>query len=122
MLEAEAQGTLARSKNRFGDRDEPMDDNRCAYCGEPATTRDHIPPKKLFPQPWTDDLITVPACSACNNCSSSDDEYFIWMVTVSAKAIGQEADKARQQRTMMPTSDRRRRMATQIVNTFVPVD
>jgi hypothetical protein len=78
-------------------------------------SRDHIPPRKLFPQPWTDDLITVAACGDCNNQSSADDEYFIWMVTMSAKAVGHEAVKARQQRLSMHASDRRRRMATNVL-------
>jgi hypothetical protein len=85
-------------------------------------SRDHIPPRKLFPQPWTDDLITVAACSACNNQSSADDEYFIWMVTVSAKAVGSEAAKAREQRFSMPASDRRRRMATNVLKAKTPIE
>jgi hypothetical protein len=90
-------------------------DLRCAYCGAPATTRDHIPPKKLFPQPWTDDLITVPACGTCNNCSSSDDEHFIWMMTISVKAVGEHADNARKQRFSTPTTPRRQRMAANVL-------
>lgn len=47
----------------------------CVYCGDPATTEDHVPPKSLFP-PDTEGLITVPACLNCNNTSSQDDEFF----------------------------------------------
>ena len=47
----------------------------CIYCGNLATTRDHIPPKNLFRNPCSD-LITVPACGQCNNLESKDDEYF----------------------------------------------
>ena len=68
----------------------------CAYCGNLATTRDHVPPQNLFPQPWTNDLITVPACKRCNNYPSRDDEYFIWVLTL--EGAGPEADKAREQR------------------------
>lgn len=39
----------------------------------PATTHDHVPPKGLF-KGLEAQLITVPACSICNNGSSSDDE------------------------------------------------
>ena len=44
------------------------------YCPAPATTQDHIPPKGMFAKgtpckPW------VPACLACNNGASLDDEY-----------------------------------------------
>lgn len=46
----------------------------CVLCANrPATTRDHVPPKGLF-KGLKIQLITVPACSNCNNGSSSDDE------------------------------------------------
>ncbi len=47
----------------------------CAICGGPeGTTRDHIPPKSIFPRPLPEDLITVPACVECNNGASAHDE------------------------------------------------
>lgn len=49
----------------------------CAYCGEYGpTSRDHVPPKNLFPKPRTADLITVPACERCHSGSSKNDDYF----------------------------------------------
>ena len=48
----------------------------CYLCGAPATTRDHIPPLGVFPEPRPTDLITVPACCACNRDSSLHDQYF----------------------------------------------
>lgn len=54
----------------------------CAYCGEPATSRDHVPPKNLF-----DDrtgVITVPACNTHNNKRSGLDERFREFVLLSA--------------------------------------
>lgn len=48
----------------------------CAICGcEEATTRDHVPPKGIFPRPRPA-LITVPACDDCNRGSSKLDETF----------------------------------------------
>jgi hypothetical protein len=48
----------------------------CSICGvREATTRDHIPPKAIFPKPRPT-LITVPACQKCNLGSSRDDENF----------------------------------------------
>ena len=41
------------------------DYSKCAYCGHPATSKDHVPPKCIFPRE-RDDLITVPACNAHN--------------------------------------------------------
>lgn len=49
----------------------------CAYCGAPSpTTRDHIPPKGIFPTPRPDDLVTVPSCAVCNQGASASDERF----------------------------------------------
>jgi len=49
----------------------------CALCGiRPASTREHVPSKSLFPQPRPEDLITVPACADCNQGTQKSDEYF----------------------------------------------
>lgn len=50
-------------------------------CGKPATTREHIPPDGIFPDPKPPNLITVPSCKTCNEGSSTDDQYFIWFIT-----------------------------------------
>jgi hypothetical protein len=48
----------------------------CAICGtRPASTRDHVPPRGIFPKPRPR-LVTVPACFPCNNDGSSHDEVF----------------------------------------------
>ena len=50
----------------------------CIYCAkQPGTTRDHIPPRGVFPEPRSSDLITVPACADCHDGFKLDDEYFI---------------------------------------------
>jgi hypothetical protein len=57
----------------------------CVLCGErPATTRDHIPPKGIYPEPRDNDmqLFTVPACSECNNSASQYDEEFKTFITI----------------------------------------
>lgn len=36
---------------------------KCTYCNEPATTRDHVPPRCLLPF----NEKTVPACRRCNS-------------------------------------------------------
>ncbi len=58
----------------------------CVYCGleDPDVrdrTRDHVPPKNLFPEPRPSDLITVPCCRQCNGSASEDDEYFRFVLT-----------------------------------------
>ena len=63
------------------------DEQLCVYCGTRiADTRDHIPPKNLFPKPRPDNLITVPSCSSCNNTNSDDDEYFRLMLVMRREA------------------------------------
>lgn len=60
----------------------------CVLCGSyPATTRDHVPPKGLF-KGLGAQLITVPACSICNNGSSSDDEDLRFFISAQ---IGKQA-------------------------------
>ncbi len=44
----------------------------CTYCGEPADTRDHVPPKVVAPF----NRKTVPACHRCN-CSILLDKFLI---------------------------------------------
>lgn len=49
----------------------------CVICSaQVATTVDHVPPKAIFPRPRPSNLITVPACAACNNEASTLDEAF----------------------------------------------
>jgi hypothetical protein len=47
----------------------------CTYCNSIADTRDHIPPKCMFPKPLPASLITVPCCKSCNSSFCKDDEY-----------------------------------------------
>jgi hypothetical protein len=60
----------------------------CAYCPNPGTTKDHIPPQTIYAKgtqnkPW------VPACRSCNGGASKDDEYMQRL----AMLIGAEASK-----------------------------
>jgi len=68
----------------------------CFNCGRPADTRDHVPPKGVFPRPRPTTLITVPACKTCNELTKLQDEYFRWLVATvgdatpeAVKLIGQ---------------------------------
>lgn len=53
----------------------------CTYCNNEATTRDHVPPKVIFPKPRPSDLITVPSCQYCNHEAHLDDQYFAYVLT-----------------------------------------
>lgn len=78
----------------------------CIYCGGPADTDDHVPPKCFLERPVPDALITVPSCFDCNNSSSRDEEYAIALLSLvgntellSAKcADGGRVDRAFQRR------------------------
>ncbi len=51
-------------------------DQYCYWCGEPATSKEHVPPKCLFPEDkdikpilnetFREHLITVPSCDKHN--------------------------------------------------------
>ena len=55
----------------------------CYYCGKAASSREHVPPKCLFPEEkdlangvnYRKNLITVPSCDEHNLHKSKDDEY-----------------------------------------------
>ena len=49
---------------------------RCVYCGDRASSRDHVPPKLLLKSPYPRNYRTVPACADCNGGYSKDEEYF----------------------------------------------
>ena len=50
----------------------------CIYCQKnEATTDDHITLSGMYAEPLPSNLITVPACLACNREFMKDDEYFL---------------------------------------------
>ena len=89
----------------------------CAICGaRRATTRDHIPPKGIFPKPRPNDLITVPACAACNNSTSSLDESFKVFVGFAA-GHGPDGEVLFREQTVR-TLDHNRRLKRSIARTL----
>lgn len=57
---------------------------RCYQCDAPATSREHVPPRNLFPElsdsggiDYRRNLITVPSCEAHNSAKSHDDEFLM---------------------------------------------
>ena len=66
--------------------------NVCTYCGEAATTVDHVPPRGLIRSSRRLNLWTVPSCERCNGGSSRDEEYFRMMV-IGAFCHTPEADE-----------------------------
>ncbi len=62
----------------------------CVYCGKKPTTKDHIPPKRIFSKPRPDSLITVPSCEDCNASFQLDDEYFDLMLSMTENVENNE--------------------------------
>jgi hypothetical protein len=64
----------------------------CVYCGGNMETRDHVPSKVLLDEPYPANLPVVPACRACNESFSRDEEYLACLLEcVLAGAIRVEA-------------------------------
>jgi len=63
-------------------------------CDEPATSKEHVPPRCLFPAArdlppgvlLRQNLITVPSCDAHNGAKSKDDLYLLYAVIFSLPA------------------------------------
>ena len=53
-----------------------QEDGTCYACPQPGTSREHVPPKNLFPLNFRSNLITVPSCDKHNSAKSGDDELF----------------------------------------------
>jgi hypothetical protein len=66
----------------------------CIYCGSfQSGTRDHVPPKCLFPKPRPLETVTVPACFKCNASFQKDDEYFLIAMAGQGYRRDPEADR-----------------------------
>src|SRR5216683_2580155 len=93
-----------------------MNQERCAYCNQPATTRDHVPPKKLFTPPLPGYLITVPSCGQCNHGASDDDEVFRNELSIMAGSFGESANAAERLKPTMRGIRRNRATLTRLVS------
>lgn len=52
----------------------------CVFCGGPEETRDHAPSRVFLDDPYPANLPVVPACIACNNSFSLDEEYLACLI------------------------------------------
>lgn len=92
--------------------------DQCCYCGAPSTTRDHVPTRKLFPEPRPSDLITVPSCDPCNNRLSPEEEYFIHVLISCREADTPVARTLREQLFAKDLTKRRIRMAHRMLGSM----
>lgn len=60
----------------------------CYHCASEGTSREHVPPKCLFPkgEEWPG-LVTVPSCEKHNNGNSQADEYLKFLLGASSEHI-----------------------------------
>ncbi|MGC5772399.1 hypothetical protein [Paenibacillus pabuli] len=66
-------------------------EQQCYWCGKQAISREHVPPRCLFPadkdvkkifnQSFRSELITVPSCDEHNSLKSGEDEYLMACLT-----------------------------------------
>lgn len=67
-------------------------EKRCVYCHSPEDlSRDHIPPRSLFPKPRPTNLLTVPCCRSCHEKLTEKDEYFRNFLIFSPQCRGHDA-------------------------------
>ena len=88
----------------------------CYVCGVPLTsenrTRDHVPPKGIFPRPLPEKLITVPCCRNCNQVQSKDEDFFRLIATLGVDRTP-EAEALYEQRTL-PNTIKKNRLKEEI--------
>lgn len=83
----------------------------CVICGQnPATTRDHLPPKALFLKPYPDNLITVPACEGCNGGGSGYDDEFQAFLAMHVAGHDERGSKFFQERGRVNLEGNERRL------------
>jgi hypothetical protein len=93
-----------------------MTTSTCYMCDAPATSREHVPPKCIFPEDahLRKNLIKVPSCDAHNLRKSKDDEL-LRSVLACAPATNDLALRVVEQ-TVLPAWERR----PHILHTFLP--
>lgn len=97
----------------------------CTYCCvSEATTDDHVVPEGLFPSPPPEGYIKVPACYACNNGFSRDEEYFLIAVLGPATVSSPEAIRVLERLGEEHRGGRRKRagLAARFLDARTPVD
>jgi hypothetical protein len=68
----------------------------CCYCGGPANSSDHTPPRCLLPKTLPNNLqaMTIPACTTCNS-GYSDDEMRVAAIVSTVSFTPQDREAVR---------------------------
>ncbi len=91
--------------------------NICYECGIPLDkeilTREHVPPKCLFPKSDRNSLITVPSCIEHNGGKSGDDEKFLQIMSIQvlANKKGQDIAKNKAVKSILRNRKRTKNLA-----------
>ncbi len=81
-------------------------EKRCVYChSSEDVSRDHIPPRSLFPKPRPSNLITVPCCRNCHEKLTEKDEYFRNFLIFSPQCRGHVAARQLQKSGLRSLQD-----------------
>jgi hypothetical protein len=56
----------------------------CVYCGGPADTSDHAPPRCFLRRPLPSNLMTLPACRQCNSGFSFDENLVATLIALTS--------------------------------------
>ena len=100
----------------------------CYWCGDSADSREHVPPRSLFPtvsdtpdgNDYRSQLVTVPSCYLHNGAKSSDDEYLLCVLanSILGNNVGQDHAMAKVLRAML----RSRGLADRVLKGALNVD
>lgn len=86
-------GSFVNANFRDGNKTRPVKKNKlknqtCYICGAQATSKEHVPPRCLFPDvkdagtdKFRTNLITVPSCDLHNSMKSKDDEFLMGILS-----------------------------------------
>ncbi|MBI5804556.1 hypothetical protein HZA73_00770 [candidate division TA06 bacterium] len=97
--------------------------NICIYCGKPATTSDHLPPKCFFPKPYPPNLVTVPCCFECNKSFSTDEDYTRLVFATSRSIISNnEIGVKLWEQKAHKTLSKNHKLASEIYQQFKSID
>jgi len=96
----------------------------CVYCGKEATTRDHVPPKGFFREPFPANLKTVPACFDCNNGNSADEDYLrnVFAMSYEEGNISTEIAKDVWEQKVTRTIGKNKKFLNDISNSFKDIN
>jgi hypothetical protein len=98
------------------------DKGLCVFCGEPAVTKDHIPPTGLFAEPRPSNLITVPSCKRCNLGASADDEFLQRLSWFAGSECSKDADQVSQKVRRAIDKPNKKGMRAGLLQTLTPVE